>query len=106
MADVIPFQRPAPPERTEPRLIGPAQCLACGHEWRASVPVGCGDALECEVCHACKGVLKNFVKYDEPAWHCLDCNGYLFTLLLLKDVPTVACATCGTLRNALDLWNS
>lgn len=86
-------------------MHGKATCLACGHKWVGVAPVGTDSPLQCSACGAEKGVFDHFVKYDAPAWHCESCNGYLFTLMLAQDVPCVACATCGNMRNAIDLWN-
>ena len=82
-------------------------CVACGHEWHAAIPVG-GEchAMECERCGSMKGVFKRFVRYEEfPQWHCGQCHGELFTAILIDQTPTVACASCGELRNAIDLFN-
>lgn len=100
--EVIPF------ERKSPHLHGAALCLACGHEWVGVQPVGNkGDTLDCTKCGSAKGVFKRFVAYSgHPQWQCKACTGWLFTAILIQEVPTVACATCGELRNAMDLFNT
>lgn len=53
-----------------------------------------------------KGIFTKFVAYaDVPNWRCSACEGFMFTVLLLEDTPTLACIGCGVLRNAIDLWN-
>ena len=103
-ATVLPFK--AKPIEA-PHLQGDAVCVACGHEWKANIQVGGAvNTMECEVCHSMKGIFKRFVQYTNlPQWHCAPCGGMLFTALLIDDVPTIACAACGELRNAVDLFN-
>jgi hypothetical protein len=96
-------------------MSGEAVCLACFHHWQAVVPIGTPvhdpdpDArctLECPACSAHKGVMLRFVQYtDIPSWHCEKCNGFLFSAILVKAVPTLACASCGHFLNAIDLFN-
>lgn len=75
-AAVLPFK---PRLAETPHLQGVAVCVACGHEWHAAIPVcGAVNSMECEGCGAMKGVYST---------------------------PTVACASCGELRNAIDLFN-
>lgn len=115
--EVLPFlRRPnaaaAPGEVT---MTGEAVCLSCEHSWQAVLEPGTasvnsrGDhpGLECPACHSLKGVLKHFVHYSEsPNWHCLRCQSFVFSIILAKnDQPCVACACCGNLSNALDLFN-
>lgn len=110
MAKILQF----PQKPTDDHMRGDAVCLACGHKWLAAAPVGTVASmpsddrvtLECEKCGAAKGVFTKFVQYtDIPSWHCLSCNGFLFSILLIKDVPSCACASCGSIFNALDLFN-
>lgn len=108
MAEILAF-----PTKKEPTLTGPAVCLACGENWQAVCPVGSPvnnpddrATLECPRCHALKGVFTRFVQYtDVPSWHCTACQGFLFSAILAQNVPTLACAACGHLINALDLFN-
>lgn len=87
-------------------MQGPAVCLACKHQWEAVSEVGVDAAtLECPSCHAAKGAFMKYVQHDAPAWCCEKCDSSLFMILLIKDTPSVACASCGELRNALDLFN-
>ncbi|UOF79506.1 putative zinc-ribbon domain [Caudoviricetes sp.] len=104
-AEVLPFKPRA--EAAVPHLQGEAVCVVCSHEWKADIAVGGAvNSMECEVCHSMKGVFKRFVQYtDLPQWRCGACSGILFTAILIGDAPTVACASCGDLRNAIDLFN-
>lgn len=76
-----------------------------GHEHVNSVDGSPG--LECPRCHSSKGVLRQFVQYtDVSSWHCNACQSFLFSIILAKgDVPTLACACCGKLTNAIDVFN-
>ena len=101
--NVIPFRRKEIAEVGH--LNGPALCLACRHEWVGVAPVGTQE-LECPSCKSMKGIFTKFVAYaDVPNWRCSACEGFMFTVLLLEDTPTLACIGCGVLRNAIDLWN-
>lgn len=107
-AVVLPFK---PRTAETPHLQGAAICVACGHEWQAVIPVGGAvNSMECEGCGAMKGVYKRFVCYEAfPQWQCGQCQGELFTAILIGSTPTVACvacASCGELRNAIDLFNT
>lgn len=104
-AVVLPFVQRAV---SDPHLVGDAICAACGAEWAAVLPVGSSavHAMECTHCGANKGLLKHFVRYDEcPQWSCEKCNGGIFTAILFGNTPATACASCGHLRNAIDLFN-
>lgn len=63
--------------------------------------------MTCPKCTSHKGVLTRFALYtDVPSWGCNKCSGFLFSAFLAKgDVPMLACACCGELLNALDLFN-
>lgn len=106
MSNVVPFarkeQEPAQPDN---HLKGEAVCAACAHWWVAVQPVGGSTELECPRCHAQRGVFKHFVEYDRPRWSCTTCTGFLFTAILVDDTPCIACANCGELTNAIDLFN-
>lgn len=99
--------------KNDPHMQGEARCLACGHEWQAVAPVGTkvhniddSVTMTCPACDASKGVMKHFVQLSwAPSWHCNSCNGFLFSAVLIKSTPTLACASCGNLINALDLFN-
>ena len=39
-----------------PHAQGPAVCLACSHRWRAVVPAGFEDPIECPACHEMSGL--------------------------------------------------
>lgn len=105
------------PQKTseQPAMRGEAVCLACSHTWLAVAPTGTvawgsGDdrlTLQCPACSARKGVYRHFVQYvDCKSWHCQKCSGFLFSIILAKgDVPVCACAACGELFNALDIFN-
>lgn len=117
---VIPFgRRPEKPgegeEPKDPHLCGEAFCLSCAKTWTAVTPTGSpvnvpdeeALGLECPACGSEKGVLRRFVMYEDvKIWHCQQCRGVLWSLILAKgDVPCVSCACCGNLVNALDLFN-
>lgn len=108
--------RKAGEEPEDPHYTGQALCLACGHEWvavqrvgtLAAMPAQDRTALQCPVCTACRGVLLHHVIYSKClAFACGACQGQLFTIILAGDGgPCTACAACGTLRNAMDLFDA
>lgn len=107
MADIYSFKKREPePPKHDPHLQGPAVCLVCKHQWEAVAPVGTDAAtLECPECHAFKGAFTRYVQHNAPAWCCEKCDGQLFMIMLVDDAPSVACASCGNMRNAIDLFN-
>lgn len=116
MTNVIPFRSRTPvepPESANTHMSGPAVCLSCAHEWTMVAPSGTpvnavGDqpGLECPACGSFKGVSKYFTRHvDCPSWRCTVCGSFIFSAILAHgDVPCLACACCGNLTNALDLF--
>ena len=105
---------PKPANDEEPSLSGEAVCLSCAHTWQAvttrGAPVNSVDGdpgLECPACTSTKGVMRHFVQYtDVSSWHCTTCQSFLFSIILAKDnTPCLACACCGKLSNAIDVFN-
>jgi len=77
---------------------GPAQCLACAHEWIASVPIGIS-WLECPECELVRGVLKGpFCRVDEDHFTCV-CGSQLFHIAK----SGVYCPNCG---RSHEYWNT
>lgn len=114
MADIIPFGRPAKGDpEAEGWLNGNAICIGCRHKWvqvtrRGDPAVNANESgLECPGCGSFKGMLQRFVCYkDCQQWSCHLCEGSLFSIILAKgDVPCLACASCGNLTNAVDVFN-
>ena len=87
-------------------LSGRAICSHCNHKWIGVAPVGGSTQLQCPKCLTEKGALVAHVVYqDVPQFGCTKCSGWLFTAILANDdTPCVACANCGNLINALDLF--
>lgn len=101
------FGKKSEPMLRKQSLTGSAVCSACAHEWAAVADLGHNTPMECPQCHAMKGVFKHFIVYSKHLrWACHVCDGYLLTAILIENTPTIACATCGELRNALDLFPS
>ena len=116
MAEILPFERPKPSDEDKPHIQGEVVCGACEHVFRGVAPVGdkhtvrdggcLSLSFECPKCHAKKGIFSEFVQYEKaPTWHCECCRGWLFSVILAKDVPCIVCANCGQMRNAIDLFN-
>jgi hypothetical protein len=87
----------------EVTLTGPAMCCACDHRWTAVAPTGAAP-LECPSCSSRRGVFMNHVRYERPTFLCHSCQGGLFSLIMVDDTPCAACAGCGQLTNAIDLF--
>lgn len=116
---VIPFApKPKPvKELSDPHWHGKARCLACGYEWLAIARVGTLAAmpgedracLACPECTANRGVLLNHVYYQRAkgVFSCTACSCTLFQIILTEDgSPCTTCAGCGTIRNALDIFDA
>lgn len=69
------------------------------------VPIGT-KFFQCPSCWAMKGVMEQFVVFDQyPVFSCTRCDGAFWTAILHDNrSPCLACAECGHLINALDLF--
>jgi hypothetical protein len=103
MSNVFKFDRKEP---QDPHMSGVAACNACQNEWIAILPTGSlTTSLECPSCHAMKGYMKHHCVYEgKQMWHCLTCQGFLFTIVLFEDVPTACCANCSSAHNLIDTF--
>lgn len=73
----------------KPRLSGEAKCLACGHHWEATSPLGVVD-LECPECGTFKGVYMS-ICIPEFYLEC-DCGNEFFFVT----PDGYLCAKCGS----------
>ena len=79
---------------SKPAQEGQAVCLACGHEWEASAPVGSAN-VPCPNCPTNRGVFRGISAPDEGLL-CEFCDNDLF---VLPDVTNATCVKCGQTHN-------
>lgn len=93
MADVIPFQRPEPPD---PHCTGEARCVACGHRWEGVAPVGTR-WLECSECGTMKGTWYNAVEASvgDTEYSCAHCGSIAMTAFKRRGLTFLICFGCG-----------
>lgn len=74
----------------DPHATGQARCIACGHEWQASTPVG-DPWMPCPSCGTHRGIFKfTFLRAQDPHWTC-QCGNQLF--YITRD--GAYCPACG-----------
>jgi hypothetical protein len=91
-----------------PALHGKAFCNGCRHQWVAVAEVPATSEFECPSCHALKGVFERHVLYTRRGlkhWHCLSCEGLLFSLAIGSSMePVLCCANCGSAADLIDAF--
>lgn len=84
---VLQFKRQEP---DDPHMEGNARCMGCSHKWAAVVPVGTYTGLECQSCHASKGVMLGMCHAEADIFVC-NCGNDLFNI----HPHGMLCANCG-----------
>jgi Zn finger protein HypA/HybF involved in hydrogenase expression len=87
--------------RKDPHSSGQAKCIACGHEFKAVVPVGIL-FFECPKCTLSKATFVGMCEMPEgtEVFTCLHCDGQLFELVLDQGA---FCRGCGVIHSWEDV---
>ncbi len=80
-------------------------CNGCGHRWQAVFTDSTEFPLQCPECRGHKGYPVKHIIYTGEHWHCVYCQGILFSIVNVpKQGPCSCCANCGNVSALIDCF--